>query len=58
MLNIKSLPSHNQTVHEMFTLMLSVSYCVVMTVRFTERQDCGGFDMYGGNMMGILGKGC
>ena len=23
-----------------------------------ERQDCGGLDMYKGNLMGIFGEGC
>ena len=23
-----------------------------------ERQDCGGMEIYGGKMMGILGEGC
>ena len=23
-----------------------------------ERQDCGGMDMYGGKMMGVLVEGC
>ena len=27
-------------------------------VRFEEMQDRGCTDMYGGNMMGILGEGC